>query len=304
MCTIGNIFYTGRNDIKYNTIFKQCDLQDATTFISPAVNINTDTGIKYVPFTREKGDGTTPAWSGINEYGVSFVAADSYLRKNNNKNDISTKNSNSLLYVDMPKTTSVFDMYLDLIAKYKTAKEAADSAEAFYREYLKGETDTDILLVADATTSYFIEALAGNVICVECEKNFFASTNHMRMIYGAVDYANNHSTYLRLQRAEAILQSNPTHSGVGDLLRDKYYGQSVWSICRSNNIVVSQEAPFYTQASVIFNVPLNSDSSGLKDSLVEFVINGKPDEQGKGFIWRPFTSTYQTPVDYIGKGDI
>lgn len=298
MCTIGNLFSANQQGSRFHTVFKQCDLKDATEFNVPMITMDLETKIRYVAFTRNKEDGTTPAWSGINEYGVSFVAADSYLK------NTELEGYKHVRYINTPHETSVFDMYLNLIAKYKTASEAVEYAAAFYREEMAGSADTDILLVADANCSYFIEAYAGKVISIERREKFFVSTNHMRMIYGAVPYENNHSTYLRLERAEAVLEHNPTHNGVGDLLRDQYYGESVWSICRSNEICVPEESPFYTQASVIFNVPSEAGADGKRNSLVEFVINGKPDEKGKGVQWKPFTDGEQISVDYIGKGEL
>jgi hypothetical protein len=170
---------------------------------------------------------------------------------------------------------------------------------------VRDETDfSDILLIADSQKTYFIETLNGKVTIIERNNGSFASTNHMRMIYGAVGFEHNHSTYLRLERAETILANNPTHAGVGDLLRDKHYGESVWSICRSKNTTVPEEDDFYTQASVIFNIPAPKDSEGKCDPIIEYVINGNPSERNKGVIWRPFSSNYKTPVEYIGKGGI
>lgn len=292
MCTIGNLFSESA-PARYNSVFKQCDLQDKTQFILPEL-ANTH-GIDYVALTREKPDGTTPAWSGINEYGIAFVAADSYL-KNNGESGISHAR-----YLDPPKSQSVFDMYLSLISKCKTLEEATSIAVDYYERQMTGATDTDILLIADAAGSCFIEAYAGTVICSVRREKFFASTNHMRMIYGAVDYADNHSTYLRLQRAEAILERTPAYNGIGDLLRDKYYGESVWSICRSRETTVAEESPFYTQASVIFSIPDITLPNGRKDSVIEFVLNAKPDEKGKGIVWQPFSGGSQKPVDFIGK---
>ena len=74
MCTIGSAFYD-INGVGMQSVFKQCDLINKTTFIKPEVKTNNNSGIRYVPFTREKGN-ETPTWAGINEYGVSFVAAD------------------------------------------------------------------------------------------------------------------------------------------------------------------------------------------------------------------------------------
>jgi hypothetical protein len=293
MCTIGNVFST-EGKVRFNTVFKQCDLENAAAFIEPAVAIDKYSGIRYLPFTRKSDDGTSPhAWAGVNEYGVSFVAADSYLKAGSDS---------GLQYINAPKSSSVFDMYNNIIARYKTAEEATAYAKEFYKLELKG--GTDILLIADAESSYFIEAGGGNVIAMCVTERFFASTNHMRMLYGAVEYENNHSTYLRLQRAESILQNSPTHNGVGDVLRDKYFGQSVWSICRSNTLRSKEESPFYTQASVIINVPGVAGESGKRDVSVEYVINGKPDKANIGVLWHPFTSVNQIGIEYIGKGEI
>lgn len=278
-------------------MFKQCDLIDKTEFIEPAVIIDSVTNIRYTPFTRRKPDGTTPAWAGVNEYGVCFVAADSYLPNAHNAEKWGRGAFKS------PSGETVFDMYLDLITQFHKADDAVKTAERWYKEHFAGDDkQTDILFVADAYSSYFIEARGNSVVAIKRNAKFFCSTNHLRMIYGAQPYEENHSTYLRLQRAEAVLAAKPSHEGVGDLLRDKYYGDSVWSICRSSNISVVQEQPYFTQASVIFNVPQDKNES--KDVVVEYVINNNPSVENVAQVWRPFTGTAKQTIGYIGQGDL
>jgi len=61
--------------------------------------------------------------------------------------------------------------------------------------------------------------------------------------------------------------------GLKKLLTDRYYGRSVLSICRSDEIVPQGEEPYFTQASAIFD--LSQDNIGCS-----YVVNGNPDEQG------------------------
>jgi Dipeptidase len=284
MCTIGNSFQS-ENNFSGNCIFKQCDLVDSTAFLPPEVKTDPITKIRYVAMTRKKADGSTPAWAGINEYGVSFVAADSYMDKDT-VHSVSDKIYNGM---------TVFDMYLQTITQCTSALEASKLACAFYEKHFK---EPDIFMVADANSSYFIEAYNGNTSCIKRKKGFFASTNHFRMLYKGVPYNQNHSTYLRLNRAEQILQTNPMVSGIGDLLRDEYYGETVWSVCRhSYNSGVSAEARYYTQAAVIFYV---SSQSAFPRITCEYVINGNASEAGKGYRWTPFENTAPEKVEYIG----
>jgi hypothetical protein len=300
MCTIGNVFY--KDYPGWNGVFKQCDLTDKTDFLPPKVLTIPARKIAYVPFTRQKNDGTTPAWAGVNNRGVCYVAADSYLKKP----QVSGAEGWNRREAVLESGETVFDMYESLITQYENAKDAADHAVDWYRRNLHNNTHdaSDILLVADAKNSFFIEAKeeAGlkvtTVVKIQRQNGSFCSTNHIRMIYGAQPYEENHSTYLRLQRAEAILQANPTHAGAGELLRDKYYGDSVWSICRSKEITVGQEAPYYTQASILINVSAN-------DAVVEYVLNGNPSQKGAAIKWHPFNSKDKgKTIDYIGEGGL
>ena len=297
MCTIGNSFCSpyGFNS---NVVFKQCDLVDKTEFIDPVVDENalsSNERIRYVAFTRRKGD-MTPAWAGVNEFGVSFVAADSYLKKNNDK------------LVEAPKNDiSVFDMYLKIITSFKSAKEAVKMASDFYREVHYADELTDILLIADKDESYFIETLNGEVRIIKRTNGHFVSTNHCRMFYDAAPYSQNHSTYLRLQRAENLLMKRDDNTGIGDLLRDSYYGKTVWSICRYASVNDQDvelvhgpdEDMFYTQASVIFTViPTKGERPRV---ICEYVLNNNA-AQTEGTVWLPFDGGC-TKQAFIGKNE-
>jgi len=287
MCTIGNAFYQ-YNSAMYNSFFKQCDLPETTKFLMPALRQDSQSGIRYVAMTREKKeDGTVPAWAGVNEYGVSFVAADSY-----------TDDKQSFMVDDGEfDGTTVFDMYLQTITQYKTAEAAAKFACDFY---LTQFISPDIFMVGDASSSYFIEAHNGKVVCIKRENGSFASTNHFRMVYGGVPFNRNHSTYLRLNRAEQILQTKPNLDGIGDVLRDGYFGKTVWSICRyADNGGNSEEVEYYTQAAVIFN--LTPKPNAKPDVVCEFVINGNASTPNIGYRWRPFSGQPLQKTDYIGR---
>ena len=248
MCTIGNV-----KSGKCRLTFKQCDLPEEVLFYAPEVQTATDTGIRYVAFMRDGSDG---AWCGVNECGVAFVAADSYMDADGNLQSV---------------PTDIFAQYLRIITENRTAREAAEMMERFYREEFPSP---DILMITDADEAFFIEAADGQVMMTKRRDGHFASTNHFRMVYGAAPYGQNHSTYLRLQRAEAILQADPTYEGVQAVLSDRYYGDSVWSVCRSNTLISAQEEPYFTQASAIFLV---TPVAGKKVSVdCDFVINGNP----------------------------
>lgn len=305
MCTIGSAFYD-INGVGVQSVFKQCDLINKTEFIDPKVITDNDSKIRYVPFTRIKGN-ETPTWAGINEYGVSFVAADSYL---DSQKEGALKNHEE-------KNASVFDMYLRIISSYTNAEDAVVMAKEFYENKIYADPSdplTDILLISDAENMYFIETVNKRVRIIHRTNGHFASTNHCRMFFEAVPYEQNHSTYLRLDRAEKILQTKPDIDGIGDLLCDSYYGETVWSVCRYANLTENinksddnlgsntEEDLYYTQAAVIFSVrPIYG--SDKPEIICEFVLNGNASEKGKGCIWRPFIDTSSEKIEYIGKSE-
>ncbi|MEL7162239.1 MAG: hypothetical protein AAFN92_15895, partial [Bacteroidota bacterium] len=142
----------------------------------------------------------------------------------------------------------IFAAYNKIISDHTIAESAAD----YMRDFYAGFGLPDILLISDANSSFFIETYQGVVECIERKENFFASTNHFRMLYSGVQYPLNHSTYLRLARAEAILEKKTNASGPFAVLADRYFGETVFSICRENQQTPPQEAPYYTQATVVF----------------------------------------------------
>jgi len=252
MCTIGNVFLSSQSP-EGNITFKQCDLTQRVTFLPPQIIANGK--IRYIPFLRE---GSSGPWAGINEYGVSFVAADSYIDKAGNMQNSATSSN------------SIFDQYLNIIKNHTTAAEATQMMRDFYIHDFK---EPDILMISDSTNTFFIETYNGEVQIIQKTKGFFASANHFRMVYGAIPYNKNHSTYLRLARAESILEHQQNKDGVFNVLSDQYYGESVWSICRVNKDVPHQEEPYFTQASVIFTVQNINEKVRVDCS---YIINGNP----------------------------
>lgn len=318
MCTIGNSFYN-LNGINVQSVFKQCDLVDATTFLTPVVktaSAEDGTTIRYVEFTRKKGE-DSPAWAGVNEYGVCFVAADSYLDSNTktaqNKTAQKTVQDKITQSTAGSITASVFDMYHNIVAGYTTAKAAVDMAKKFYETERYSDDMTDILMISDEKEMYFIETVNAEVRIVKRTDGHFASANHCRMFYEAVPYEKNHSTYLRLKRAEELLQFRSDDTGIGNLLRDSYYGKTVWSICRyasvtdydGEQVKGNDEDMYYTQASVIFSIKHNSASEKKPEVVCEYVINGNASGAYSGYVWKPFDESASNPVNVplIGVND-
>lgn len=230
MSTLGNVFFSDRRG---NITFKQCDIDVKREFYSPVIEYGRD-GIKYMTFGRE---GLKGPWAGVNNYGVSFVSVDSYLGYDNSG------------VVSLNKVDSdIYLVYKKILSDTKTAQEAAEYMKGFYKSFNR----PDMLLITDAKKSYFIETNNNEVECIERRDGFFASTNHFRMLNRGVLYPLNHSTYLRLSRAEAILLSNEGVESVYKVLRDQYFGESVFSICRVNGETPHKEESCFTQASVLF----------------------------------------------------
>ncbi len=191
---------------------------------------------------------------------------------------------------------SLFEAYQKIISDNTNAQDAADYMTDFYKKF----NQPDILLITDQTSAHFIEANAmaqpGGVEVIKRVDNFFASTNHFRLLPGAVQYKKNHSTYLRLEKAEAILEKDTDIQGVVNVLKDQYFGESVMSICRVNKIIPPQEQPYFTQATAIFC----SDSKSVNCA---YQINGNPRTNKFTFIHDIFGEGAQQPdipVEEIG----
>lgn len=269
MCTIGTLF-NGDTMI----MFKQCDLDKETFFDVP--KLKQKDNIKYLAFKRADNTGT---WCGVNNYGVSFVATDSYM-----ENDINIKYHNSKKDL---KDYSVFEAYEKIISDFKTAKAAVEYMKEFYNKFLS----PDILIIGDKLERYYIEAYNSEVIVVKLDSsgicNFFAATNHFRYIHGAVHYAKNHSTYLRLERAQELLNRECNLRGVIKLLKDQYYGKSVLSICRSTDISPKDEDLYSTMATSIFIIDNECHKIGCY-----YQINGNPRKNKLIYVSDVFGSNY------------
>ena len=262
MCTIGVVF----QEEKIIT-FKQCDLIPVVIFKIPETRTGSGDVVSYIALTR--GDGNGRLWSGVNSDGVGFVAADAYT-------------ASSLYNVTDEETQALFAAYENSIKQYGNALDASNHLKNFYLGGGDGASPfpaPDIVLHtgwADNDKSkpiaIFTEYMPGPnnhspVRQIIRSSGFFVSTNHFRIQPEAITYPNNHSTYLRLSRAEKILQSTPTKEGVEDLLCDEYYGETELSICRVTNFI-GQE--FHTQATALFTA---DPTQGIK---CEYQVNGNP----------------------------
>lgn len=252
MCTIGVVYRKSNM-----TIFKQCDLNEKAIFYEPKICTNKD--IKYLSFERS---GTLGPWCGINDYGVCFVAADAYLKQGDNRIH------NGAAKV---KDESIFTAYEHIITKCKTANEAVEFMKSFYEDFI----DPDILIISDKRESYYMEAYNKEIVVVklisEFNRKYFLATNHFRYIHGGVTFNEDHSSYLRLHRADEILLTDCSEEGIKRLLKDKYYGESVLSICRSSNICPKGEKKYDTQATAIFTINNNFNKISCN-----YQINGNP----------------------------
>lgn len=260
MCTIGTVFDGG----SIHT-FKQCDLIPVTAFNSPDVRAGSNGVNSYIAMTRQ---GSTGIWAGVNDHGVAFVAADTY----------TTTAAN--YYASSAQAEALFAAYEASISSHTNATEAAQSLIDFYHK-TGGNTPfpaPDISLISGwadpqktQPISILIEYMPNpfnqdSVRLIKRTGGFFVSTNNFRLQPNAVDYAANHSTYLRLQRAETILQVDPSHQGIKTLLSDQYYGQTELSICRETDYLGIE---FHTQATALFSASAGS-------AQCEYQINGNP----------------------------
>lgn len=248
MCSIGCVFADGGV-----YVYKQCDLTVKKLFYAPQARSQK---LSYLAMTRE---GRPGLWAGINKAGVAFVAADAYTNRTYETPD--------------DAVNALFKAYETAVANASTARAAADMLESFYRTgYLQTLfPGPDIALFADSTQAVFVEFTPGPdnhdpVREVVVNKSFFASTNHFRVQPDAVVYESNHSTYLRLQRAETTLEKDPSRAGILTLLTDRYYGPSELSICRA----AQYAGEYFTQATVLFGSRPGSAPT------CEYQINGNP----------------------------
>lgn len=262
MCTIGTVF-----DGERIHTFKQCDLIPITNFNEPDLRDGTCGVGNYIAMTRQGSNGI---WAGINEAGVAFVAADSYTTTAANYS------------VSTEQVEALFAAYEATISEYTSANEAAKSLIRFYKTMGNNSPfpAPDISLISgwedeDKTQpiSILIEYMPNpynqdSVRIIKRRSGFFVSTNNFRLQPDAVNYPANHSTFLRLNRAEAILQGDPSEDGIRSLLTDQYFGQTELSICRETDYIGTE---FHTQATALFST--KKFDSGMR---CEYQVNGNP----------------------------
>ncbi|NRF32026.1 hypothetical protein [Vibrio coralliilyticus] len=263
MCTIGAVF-----DGNQLVTFKQCDLIPVTHFHPPRVRRGQNGVESYIAMTREGSEGI---WAGSNDAGVSFAAADSYTTTAANYS------------TSQGEVQALFEAYEATVRDHTNATEAAMHLTQFYLSMGQATPfpAPDIALVsgwADETrtrkVAIFIEYMPNpynqrpvRTICRD--EGYFVSTNHFRLQPDSVHYPANHSTYLRLNRAESLLQLSPNQTGVEQLLSDQYYGQTELSLCRETEFVGSE---FFTQATALFSL-----SQGRP--TCRYQVNGNPRTQ-------------------------
>jgi hypothetical protein len=262
MCTIGTVF-----DGENIHTFKQCDLIPVVSFNEPETCVGKNGVESYVALTRGSG-ADRRIWAGTNSCGVSFVAADAYTISAN-------------YYSTGAQVAALFEAYEASISSHTTAVAAADALAAFYQDTGGGVPfpAPDISLITgwvDAAQtqpiSIFLEYMPRPYLHASVRKivrtgGHFASTNHFRIQPEAITYPANHSTFLRLNRAEAILQLDPSHGGIISVLSDQYYGACELSICRETDYIGEE---FHTQATTLF-----SAKPGAMP-VTEYQINGNP----------------------------
>ena len=263
MCTIGAVIQGG---MIYT--FKQCDLIPVTEFDEPEIRQGTDGVEQYIVMGRAPG--TSRIWAATNSEGVSFVAADSY--------------TTSAYYVPDDAVAALFEAYEASVRGSTTVMDAANYLSNFYltmgsaNQAFPGPDISMFTGWMDAARTQpaivFIEYMPGPnnhapVRTIVRHAGHFASTNNFRIQPEAVNYPANHSTYLRLARAELILQQDPSLDGIERVLTDQYYGKTELSICRETEYI-GQE--YHTQATAIFGA--NPESTGLGEVLYQ--INGNP----------------------------
>ncbi len=248
LCTVGSVFEresSAAQEQQRLLVFKQCDLAAPTHFLEPELREG-EGGLRYVMFEREGADGP---WAGCNSAGLLVVAADAYLDAEENP--------------PYEPEASPLPAYAHLLAHCRSAHEAA----AYMRGIYEALGAPDMILVADRTRAVLLECSPTHGVReLEGDAGWLASTNHFRLLPGAVTPEEDPSTYRRLERAEELLEAEPNLGGVAALLHDQADGETERSLCR----VAEEEGQYFTQASVVFS----AGEDGSIDCL--YLLNGSP----------------------------
>lgn len=202
MCTIGAIL--GESLL----LFKNRDLTHGKPNPPPEVR---EGKYRYLGFGREKGIGT---WAGINEKGLGLVASDAHTTKK----------------YQSPKNAS--DLVFGAYEKALSEKRSASSAKKSLIEFYGGLKLPDIVLVADRKRAIVIEYSPERRRLEGIRAGFVVRTNNFIIAPGAKPREDDPDTYLRYERARALLSSDSSIGGVKALCRDHASGPSLNSICR------------------------------------------------------------------------
>lgn len=247
MCTVGAVFVPGQGVV----VFKQCDLASPATFSVPGVEDGA-----VLLFERSGAPGP---YAGANAHGVMLVAADAYM---------ASEDAEELMSRASPDTMAA---YAHVLRHAHNAAHAAELLGQFYEE----NDALDIALLADSDEAWLLESKPGEAVAsTRVDEGYLVATNHFRMLPGAVEWEDNNSTYLRLMRAQELLDAEPDADGVAAVLLDQAYGETEQSICR----VAEREGEYFTQASVVM--------CGRPDGRVDAVAlwGGNPREK-KARVW-------------------
>lgn len=234
MCTIG-----GYIDNKTTTTFKNCDLINNTTFFTPVI---IQGKYRYIAFQRE---GRPGIYAGINEYGLSIVAADTYTKKE---------------YEEGPNTVdNIFMAYERTIANHKNIDDALPFLKGFYSTKI---TIPDMIILADRQKIVVIEFTPGMKFGIkECTNGHVARTNQFRILSGGKNRLEDPESFIRYDTVSKLQTTNePTPL----ILNDHTNGPSQFSVCRHG-----KRGEFNTQASII----LTTDD---KTTEAKYIINNHP----------------------------
>lgn len=224
MCTIGCILDAPG---ARQWTFKQCDLVEPTLFLEPEIEEGED-GIRYVAFRREGSNGP---WAGFNDCGVGLVASDAYLEDDDEVNP------------EGPLPADLLETYIEVLSECATLEDAVELMRSFCEEM----RPADIVLLTGPEGAVRVESSPSHgVQLTGIEDGPLVCTNHFLTLPGGVTPEENPSTYLRLERAEEILEGSPDADGVARLLTDQAHGPTTDSICR----VARDDDEYSTQAAV------------------------------------------------------
>ncbi|MFH1838616.1 MAG: carcinine hydrolase/isopenicillin-N N-acyltransferase family protein [Candidatus Kuenenbacteria bacterium] len=215
MCTIG-----GKINKKL-TLFKNCDLVKNIEFYKPKIKKGK---YKYIAFTRR---GISGLYAGINQFGLSIVAADTYTKKR---------------YKAKPYTVyNIFKCYEKIIADYKNVDDALNFLKKYYTSKI---CVPDLIIIGDKKKIAVFEFIPKKKFGIEIiKKGNILRTNQFKILKGGKNKNEDPESYIRYNNAFKIINKNISFT---KLLKDHHDGPSKFSICRHG-----KKSEYKTQASII-----------------------------------------------------